>query len=153
LDALLEIPSLVDDQHRLGIAQVLDHIGAHVVADRVLIPHRPSEQVLHPIRADVAGVLSDRPAVLAWQIRQQPTYERPGPPAWLHPAEPPRDPAQQLLQPCLPAGRIYLYAVACGHRLISGCPHNTRSSTVAALVCPLALAVPDQPDNELRLEY
>jgi hypothetical protein len=25
--------------------------------------------------------------------------------------------------------------VACGHRLISGCPHNTGSSTVAALVC------------------
>jgi hypothetical protein len=24
---------------------------------------------------------------------------------------------------------------------------------VAALVCLLALAVPDQPDNELRLEY
>jgi len=132
---------------------VLDHIGAHVIADRVLIPHGTSEQVLHPIRAGVAGVLGDRPAVLARQRRQQPQHERPGPPSWLHPAEPARDPAQQLVQPCLPSSRIYVYAVACGHRLISGCRHNTRSSTVAALVCPLALAVPDQPDNELRLEY
>jgi len=132
LDALLEIPSLVDHQHRLGIAQVLDHIGAHVVADRVLIPHGTSEQVLHPVRAGVAGVLSDRPAVLAWQLRQQPQNERLGPPAWLHSPEPPRDPAQQLLQPYLPSGRIYVYAVACDHRLISGCRHNTRSSTVAA---------------------
>ncbi|HXP14573.1 MAG TPA: hypothetical protein VN907_04640 [Actinomycetes bacterium] len=72
-------------------------------------------------------------------------------PTWLYPAEPARDPAQQLLQPCLPPGRGY--AVACGHRLIFGCRHNTRSSAVAALVCPLALAAPHQPGHELRLEY
>jgi hypothetical protein len=35
----------------------------------------------------------------------------------------------------VPSGRVYLYAVACGHRLILGCPHNTGSSTVSALVC------------------
>jgi hypothetical protein len=29
--------------------------------------------------------------------------------------------------------------VACGHRLIFGCTHNTGSSTVAALACSLAL--------------
>ena len=153
LAALLEIAGLVDDQHRLGIAEVLDQVGAHVIADPVVVPHRPAQQVLHPIRAGVAGVLGDRPAVLAWQIRQQPEHERPGPPAWLHPAEPARDPAQQLLQPRLPAGRVYVYAVACGHRLISGCPHNTGSSTVAALVCSPALPAPDQPGNDLRLEY
>jgi hypothetical protein len=108
LDALVEIPSLIHHQHRLGIAQVLDHIGAHVVADRVLIPHGTSEQVLHPVRAGVAGVLSDRPAVLAWQLRQQPQNERLGPPAWLHSAEPACDPTQQLLQAQLPAGRVNL---------------------------------------------
>jgi hypothetical protein len=108
LQALLEVAGLVDDQHRLGIAQVLDHISAHVVADPVVVPYRPTEQVLHPIGAGVPGVLSDRPAVLSWQIGQQPEHERPGPLAWLHPAEPPRDPAQQLLQARLPAGRVYL---------------------------------------------
>jgi hypothetical protein len=144
-----EIAGLVDDQHRLGVAKALDQVGAEVVADAVVVPHRPAEQMLHPIRAGVADVLGDRPAVLAWQVGQQPEHERPGPPAWLHPAEPARDPAQQPLQPCLPSGRVY--AVACGHRLISGCPHNTGSSTVAALVC--SPARPDRPDNDLRLEY
>ena len=91
--------------------------------------------MLHPIRSGVPGVLGDRPAVLAWQIRQQPLDERPGPPSWLHPPEPTRDPAQQLLQPGLPEDKVPLYAVACGHRLIFGCVHNTGSSTVAALPC------------------
>jgi hypothetical protein len=48
----------------------------------------------------------------------------------LHPPEPARDPAQQLLQPRLPARRGY--AVACGHCVIFGCPHTTGSSPVAA---------------------
>jgi hypothetical protein len=135
LGALLEIPGLVDDQHRIGIAEVLHEVVAEVVADPVVVPHRPGEQVLHPVGAGVAGVLGDRPAVLARQVRQQPVHECPGPLAWLHPAEPARHPAQQLLQPHLPSSRIYVYAVACGHRLSFGCPHNTGSSTVAALVC------------------
>jgi hypothetical protein len=80
-------------------------------------------------------------------------HERPGPLAWLYPAEPVRDPAQQLLHPCLPAARVNLSAVAGGYRLIFGCPHNTGSSTVAAFVCSPALPTPDQPSNELRLEY
>jgi hypothetical protein len=84
---------------------VLHHVGTHVIADRVVVPYRPGKQVLHPIRVGVAGVLGDRPAVLAGQVGQQPIHERPGTPAWLHPPEPARDPTQQLLQPCLPAGR------------------------------------------------
>jgi hypothetical protein len=94
LTALLEIAGLVDDQHRLGIAQVLDQVPTEVVADPVVVPHRPTQQVLQPIGAGVPGVLGDRPAVLARQVRQQPVHERPSPPAWLHPAEPARDPAQ-----------------------------------------------------------
>src|SRR5215217_3906257 len=35
------------------------------------------QQVLHPIRRGVSGVLGDRPAVLAWQVRQQPLDKRP----------------------------------------------------------------------------
>jgi hypothetical protein len=96
-----------------------------------LVPQRPAQQVLHPIRAGIAGVLGDRPAVLAWQVGQQATHERPGPPPQIHPAKPTRDPTQQLVQQLLPPGGIYVYAVACGHRLIFGCPHNTGSSTVA----------------------
>jgi hypothetical protein len=104
---------------------VLDHIVAEVIADRVVVPHRPAQQVLHPIRVGVPGVLGDRPAVLAWQIRKQPTHERPGPLPQLHPAKPTCDPAQQLVEPLLPAGWVDVYAVACGHRLIFCCPHTT----------------------------
>jgi hypothetical protein len=108
LAALLEVAGLVDHQHRLGIAQVLDQVSTEVVADPVVVPHRPAQQVLHPIRAGIAGVLGERPAVLAWQVGQQPVHERPGAPPGLYPAEPARDPAQQLLQPGLPAARVNL---------------------------------------------
>ena len=100
---------------RLGVAQVLDHIGVQVIPHPVVVPRRPTQQVLHPVRAAVPGVLSDRPAVLARQVGQQAQHERSGPPAGLNPAEPARDPAQQLLQPRQPPARIYLHcAVACG---------------------------------------
>jgi hypothetical protein len=84
---------------------VLDQVVAHVIADGVLVPDRPSQQVLQAVGAGLAGVLSDRPAVLAWQVGQQPEHQRPGVPSRLHPAEPAGDPAQQLLQPgCQLAG-------------------------------------------------
>ena len=85
---------------------MLDHVGAQVIADPILVPDRPTQQVLHPIGAGIPSVLGDRPTVLTWQVGQESEDERPGPPAWLHPAEPARDPAQQLLQPRLPAGRV-----------------------------------------------
>jgi hypothetical protein len=142
--ALLEVARLVDDQHGVRLAEVLDQVGAEVVADAVLVPDRPGQQVLHPVRAGVAGVLGERPAVLARQVGQQPAHERPGSPARLHPRKPARDPAQQLVQSCLPAGRINPYAVAGGHRLSLGCPHNTGSSTLAALVRSPALPLTSQ---------
>jgi hypothetical protein len=131
---LLEIPGLIHHQDRLGVTDVLDQQGAHVVADRILVPHRPGQQVLHPIGAGIAGMLSDRPAVLTRQVRKQPTHERPGPPPQLHPSKPTRNPAHHLVDQLLPPGRFHGYAVACGHRLIC-CRHNTGSSMVAALVC------------------
>jgi hypothetical protein len=103
---------------------VLDQVVANVVTDGVLVPDRPGQQVLHAVRGGVSGVLGDRPAVLAGQVGQQPEHQRSGPPPGLHPPKPASDPAQQLLQPRLPAGGINPYAVAGGHRLIVGCSHN-----------------------------
>jgi hypothetical protein len=68
--ALLEVAGLIDDQHRTRVTQVLDQQGAHVVAHRVVVPHRPAQEVLQAVGGGVAGVLGDRPAVLAWQVRQ-----------------------------------------------------------------------------------
>jgi hypothetical protein len=70
-------------------------------------------------------VLGDRPAVLSRQVSQQATDERLGPPPQIRPSEPTCDPAHQLIEQLLPAGRVNVYAVACGHRLMFG-PHNTR---------------------------
>jgi hypothetical protein len=106
---------------------------------------------VHAVRGGIPGVLGDRPAVLAGQVSQQPEHERPGPPSGLHPAKPASDPAQQLLQPRLPAGGIDLYAVASGHRPIVGCSHTTMID--GGRPRPLPGPAPDQPGNELRLEY
>jgi len=106
LGALLQVAGLVHHQHRPRVAQMLDQVGAEVVTHPVVVPRRAGQQVLHPIRRGVSGVLGDRPAVLAWQVGQQTLDERPGPPSWLHPRKPARDPAQQLLQPGLPEGKV-----------------------------------------------
>jgi hypothetical protein len=80
--------------------------------------------MLHPARRPVTGMLGDRPAVLPRQISQQSQHERPSPPPRLHPAEPARDLAHQLIeQPRPPAG---VYAVASGHRTVIESPHNPR---------------------------
>jgi hypothetical protein len=35
---------------------VVDEVVAHVVADGVLVPDRPAQEVLHAVRVGVAGV-------------------------------------------------------------------------------------------------
>jgi hypothetical protein len=48
LAGLLEITGLIHDQHRLRVAERLDQVGAHVIADPVLVPDRPAQQLLQP---------------------------------------------------------------------------------------------------------
>lgn len=69
VNALLHVAGLVHDQDRVGDPQVLHDDRADVVTDGVGVPHRLAQQVLHPFRAGITGVLGDRPAVLAGQIR------------------------------------------------------------------------------------
>jgi hypothetical protein len=121
--ALLAVTRLIDHQHRLGVAEVLDEVVPNVVADGVLIPDRPAEQVLHAVRGGVPGVLGQAPAVLAWQVRKQPEHERASAPSGFDPGKPAGDAPQQLVEDLLPAGGGY--AVARGHRLIFGCVHST----------------------------
>ena len=85
-------------------------IATDVVADGVGIPDRPGQQMLHAVRAGFPGMLGERPAVLPRQLGQQPGDERPDPPPRLHPSEPAGDPAQQLVEPHLPVGRVYALA-------------------------------------------
>jgi hypothetical protein len=56
------------------VAHVLDEVGADVVADLVVIPSCPSEQVLHAVGAGVAGCLA-----IVQQFLPGRTGPRPGP--------------------------------------------------------------------------
>jgi len=42
---------------------MLDHVAAQVVADRLVVPDGPGQQVLHPIRGGLTGVLGNGPTV------------------------------------------------------------------------------------------
>ena len=72
LGALLEEPGLVDHQDRVGVAQVLDHVGPQVVADRVGVPFGPAHQVLDAVGVGVADLLGDLPAVLPLHRAEEP---------------------------------------------------------------------------------
>jgi hypothetical protein len=102
---------------------VLGDVVPDVIADRVLVPDRTAQQVLHAIGRPIPGVLGQCPAVLAGQLGQQPAHERGCSPPGFHPSEVAGDTAQQLIQGLPPAGGIYAWA--CGHRLIFGCLHST----------------------------
>ncbi len=88
LRPLLEEPGLVHHQHAVRRAQMPDHVGAHIVADSVVVPGGPVEQPLHPVRRRIPGGLSQGPPVLGRQRRQQATHVRAGPQPRLDPEEP-----------------------------------------------------------------
>jgi hypothetical protein len=88
----------------------------------VCVPLRARQQVLHPVRRGVPGMLSYRPAVLARQPGQQSHHERPRPAPRLHPAETCPDLGHQLIEYPRPADGVY--AVASGHQTIITCQHK-----------------------------
>jgi hypothetical protein len=120
--ALLQIAGLIDHQHRTRIAQALHHELPQVIADSIGVPARCGQQMLHAVGRHIPGILSDRPAILLRQARQQPQHKRPRVPPGLYPREPPSDPAHQLIEVRQPAPRVY--AVASGHRKIITSRHK-----------------------------
>ena len=119
---LLHIAGLVGDQHAVVGAERADDVVAQVITHAVGVPAGPGQEVLHPVRIGLAGVLGEGPAVLPREVRQQPAQERPGSAPGLHPGEPPGHPIQQPVG--LRGPLMGLYAVARGHRLIILSPHN-----------------------------
>jgi hypothetical protein len=67
LVALLEKAGLIQHQHGVRIAEMLDHIGAQVIAHRIGLPVHAGEEVLHAIGAGVPCRFCQMPAVLALQ--------------------------------------------------------------------------------------
>ena len=112
--ALLHVAGLIDDQYRLVIAEMVDHIGAQIIAHPVGVPLRPRQQMLQPVRAGVTTALGQRPTVLAVDIRHQPQHQRARVPQRLAPGESRRDPIQHLIK--APPPLIDVYAMSRGDR-------------------------------------
>jgi hypothetical protein len=89
---------LVDHEDpALGVAQVLDHVGAQVVADSLGVPDGRVEQALHALRPPLADGLSELPAVLTLDPLQQPRQVAPHPRPHLHAPKPMGDALLQAL--------------------------------------------------------
>ena len=74
LGAFLEETGLIDDEHGLGMPEVLDDIGPQIVADLIGIPVGGSEQPLDPIGGRGAHVFSNLPAIFAFNRTDQRPY-------------------------------------------------------------------------------
>ena len=55
---------------------MLDHIRPQIIADRIRIPDRPSQQVLHPIGLLLARVFGELPAILPLDRADEPSQIR-----------------------------------------------------------------------------
>jgi hypothetical protein len=101
-------PGLVQHQHRVRVAQVLDHVGPHVVAHAVGVPPCSIEQPLHAVGNQLTGLLGQPPAVLAFDLAQQSLQPAQRPPARLDASEPRADPLVQPDQPIGPHPGLFL---------------------------------------------
>ena len=65
LHSLLQEAGLINDQHRLRVAEVFDDVRPQVIAHLVGAPLGAPEQVLQAVGRRVAGLFGQLPAVLA----------------------------------------------------------------------------------------
>lgn len=122
--ALLEEAGLVHDQDTVLDAEVFGGVGAYLVADRIGVPAGLAQQTLHRPGPGVARLFGKLPAVLPFDVRQQPEQVGAGRGPGLNSPEPARDSSHDLVEHRPPAGRVH--AMACGHRTIFRSPHNPR---------------------------
>jgi hypothetical protein len=114
MDALLDIASLINDQDRARLTEMIDDVAPQIITDGVGVPHRPGQQMLQPVRAHIAAMLGDRPTVLTIQARHQPEHQPGGTTPGFIPFEPRRNAIQQLGEAPPPPVRVY--AMRRGHR-------------------------------------
>jgi hypothetical protein len=118
----LDESGVIDDQYRLRGPEVLDQVVAHVVTHRVDVPVGGAQQPLHPVRGNLSGVLSDGPAVLAFQPGQQPVDVPAHPSAWLGAHEPAADPRAEPVK--LIAPERHIHVAHAGHNAQSRSDHT-----------------------------
>ncbi len=73
LGAFLEEPGLIDNEHAVRCAKVLDDIRAQVISHRVGIPVASAQHPLDAARSALSQLLGQLPAVLPLNRRQQPS--------------------------------------------------------------------------------
>jgi hypothetical protein len=111
--AFLDKAGLIKRHHRIRIAQVLDDIGAQIVAHRIGIPTHAGQEVLHAVRRGIARRLGKLPTVLALQRCQQTAQVAAGAMACFSPAKARRDPLRQFVQA---SGPVLCRCYACHGR-------------------------------------
>ena len=94
----LLIGGLVHDQYRVPVIEARNSPGRSRVQDLPVVPDRPGQQMLQPVRATVPGRLGDAPAITVLQLHQQAVHHLTGDLAGLPPRKTPRHLPEQVLQ-------------------------------------------------------
>ncbi|MET8354895.1 hypothetical protein [Micromonospora sp. NPDC005206] len=89
-----------------GVAELLDQPVTHVIADGVRVPHGRTQQPLHRLRIGVTSPFGQRPAGLAFCVRQQPFHKLRRCRTWLRPSEPGSDTRHRFVQNDPPSVKV-----------------------------------------------
>ena len=92
------IGGLIHDQHRILVTEMADRPGRCRIEQLLFVPDRPRQQVLQPVRTPVPGRLGDAPAVIVFQLHQQPLHHLSGGLAGFPATETPRHLPEQIFQ-------------------------------------------------------
>jgi hypothetical protein len=123
--ALLQVPGLVHDQDRARIGERVDHVAAQIITHQIGVPPRSGQQMLQPVRGQIATMLGDRPAILTIQPGQHAQHQPGGVPQRLVAGEARLNPVQHRAERLMPPDRIY--AMSRGHRGETVVPHKHRT--------------------------
>jgi len=76
--------AFINDQDRRLLAELLQHVAAHLIAHAIGIPDGAGEQALHPVGTSFSSVFSQLPAVFAFGLTQNAlqVQERPAARFW-----------------------------------------------------------------------
>jgi hypothetical protein len=94
----LLIGRLIHDQHPIPVIEMADRPCRRDVQDLLVVPDRTRQQMLQPVRPAMPGRLGDRPAVVIFQLHQQPADHLAAGLPGLPPGKAPGHPSQQVRQ-------------------------------------------------------
>jgi hypothetical protein len=74
--------AFIDDQDGRLLAQLLQGVGAQLIAHAIRVPHSTGKQALHALGSGFSGVFSQLPAIFALDATQQALQVTQHPAAW-----------------------------------------------------------------------